>query len=97
MFGGTFLRDDLAAVTYQALAADLKDGSAYLLKSLVESGAVDAQAAQPITQKIETYRALLSASSDAMNGGLDTDFDMDMQMDLALSGTDSGEPLDEQM
>lgn len=32
-----------------------------------------------------------------MNGGLDTDFDMDMQMDLALSGTDSGEPLDEQM
>lgn len=97
MFGGTFLRDDLAAVTYQALAADLKDGSAYLLKSLVESGAVDARAAQPITQKIETYRALLSASSNAMNGGLDTDFDMDMQMDLALSGTDSGEPLDEQM
>ena len=37
-------------MTYQALAADLKDGSAYLLKSLVESGAVDAQAAQPITQ-----------------------------------------------
>ena len=25
-----FLRDDLAAVTYQALGADLKDGSTYL-------------------------------------------------------------------
>ena len=37
-----FLRDDLAAVTYQALGADLKDGSTYLLASLVESGAIDA-------------------------------------------------------
>ena len=44
-----FLRDDLAAVTYQALGADLKDGSTYLLASLVESGAIDAEAARPIT------------------------------------------------
>lgn len=48
-----FLRDDLAAVTYQALGADLKDGSTYLLASLVESGAIDAEAARPITEKIE--------------------------------------------
>lgn len=40
-----FLRDDLAAVTYQALGADLKDGSTYLLASLVESGRIDAEAA----------------------------------------------------
>ncbi len=52
-----FLRDDLAAVTYQALGADLKDGSTYLLASLVESGAIDAEAARPITEKIEAYRA----------------------------------------
>lgn len=57
-----FLRDDLAAVTYQALGADLKDGSTYLLASLVESGAIDAADARPITEKIEAYRALTAAS-----------------------------------
>lgn len=47
-----FLRDDLAAVTYQALGADLKDGSTYLLASLVESGAIDAEAAPgPLPRK----------------------------------------------
>lgn len=97
MFSGTFLRDDLAAVTYQALAADRKDGSTYLLKHLVETGAVDAEAAKPITEKIETYRALLAVSADAMGGGLDTDFTMNMGVDVDLSGMDSGMPLDEQM
>lgn len=97
MLGGTFLRDDLAAVTYQALAADLKDGSTYLLASLVKDGAVDAQAAKPITEKIETYRALLAASSDAMGGNLDADFTMKMQMDMGISGTAGGQTQDEQM
>ena len=64
MFSGTFLRDDLAAVTYQALGTDLKDGSTYLLKSLIDSGAVDAQAAAPMTEKIEAYRALQQASAE---------------------------------
>ena len=65
-----FLRDDLAAVTYQALGADLKDGSTYLLASLVESGAIDAEAARPITEKIEAYRAL-TAASQASSTGID--------------------------
>lgn len=68
-----FLRDDLAAVTYQALGADLKDGSTYLLASLVESGAIDAEAARPITEKIEAYRAL-TAASQASSTGIDADY-----------------------
>ena len=63
MLSGPFLRDDLAAVTYQALACDLADGSTYLLDSLIDSGAIDAKAAQPITEKIETYRTLAAASA----------------------------------
>lgn len=51
-YTGEFLRDDLAAVTYQALACDLADGSTYLLDSLIQDGAVDADAAKPITEKI---------------------------------------------
>ena len=62
---GKFLRDDLAAMTYQALGMDRKDGSTYLLASLIESGAVDAAAAKPMTDKIEAYRALQSSGSRA--------------------------------
>lgn len=90
MLGGTFLRDDLAAVTYQALGTDLKDGSTYLLDSLVDSGAVDAQAAKPITEKIETYRALMKASSATMSGNVDADFDMTMKLNMAMDATESG-------
>ena len=62
MFSGDFLRDDLAALTYQALAADMADGKTYLLDSLVTSGAIDAKAAQPMTDKITAYRAMESAT-----------------------------------
>ena len=79
-----FLRDDLAAVTYQALGADLKDGSTYLLASLVESGAIDAEAARPITEKIEAYRAL-TAASQASSTGIDADYTMNMPMIVPYS------------
>lgn len=83
MFPGDFLRDDLAAVTYQALGTDLKDGSTYLLKSLIDSGAVDAAAAAPMTEKIDAYRALQSASA-----GMDsTAMDMDITADVTMTYT----------
>ena len=82
MFPGTFLRDDLAAVTYQALGTDLKDGSTYLLKSLVDSGAVDAEAAAPMTEKIEAYRALQQASA-----GTDSSTAMDVDVTAAIDMT----------
>ena len=93
-FSGTFLRDDLAALTYQALAADLKDGSTYLLDSLVQSGAIDAEAAKPMTEKFENYRALLGATS-AMGSSIDTDFDMNMHMTATASGNAGGTPVSE--
>lgn len=84
MFPGTFLRDDLAAVTYQALGTDLKDGSTYLLKSLVDSGAVDAEAAAPMTEKIEAYRALQQASA-GMDGSTAMDVDVAASIDMSVA------------
>nr|WP_325212849.1 hypothetical protein [uncultured Oscillibacter sp.] len=92
-FTGTFLRDDLAAMTYQALGMDLKDGKTYLLKSLIESGAVDAAAAKPMTDKIEAYRALQASGAGAAQG-LDTTVDAKVAMSFSVKGTDGGTSLD---
>lgn len=86
-FTGTFLRDDLAAMTYQALGMDLKEGDTYLLASLIENGAVDAGAARPTTEKIEAYRALQASGQDAAKG-MDTDLDAKMTMGVNLKGSD---------
>ncbi|WP_325200722.1 hypothetical protein [Oscillibacter sp.] len=92
-FTGTFLRDDLAAMTYQALGMDLKDGKTYLLESLVESGAVDAEAAKPMTDKFEAYRAL-QTSGAAAGQGMDVNLDAKMAMSVQVKGTDGGTTLD---
>ena len=86
MFPGTFLRDDLAAVTYQALAADMADGKTYLLDSLVKSGAVDATAAQPMTGKIETYRAMMAATKTMDENAMDMDMDVKMDITMTAAG-----------
>ena len=88
MFPGEFLRDDLAAVTYQALATDRKDGEAYLLESLIDSGAIDAQAAAPMVEKIEAYRALLAASAE-MDGSASLDADVEADITAAYTGETS--------
>lgn len=82
MFSGDFLRDDLAALTYQALAADTADGKTYLLDSLVTSGAIDAKAAQPMTDKITAYRAMEAAMAGMDSNAMDVDIDMDMNMTM---------------
>ena len=86
IFAGDFLRDDLAALTYQGLAADLKDGSTYLLDSLVRSGAVDAEAAKPMTEKIEAYRAMTAAMNTVDSNAMDVDMDMRMDMTVTAEG-----------
>ena len=86
IFAGDFLRDDLAALTYQGLAADLKDGSTYLLDSLVKSGAVDAAAAKPMTEKIEAYRAMSAALNTVDANAMDVDMDMQMDMTITAEG-----------
>ena len=93
MFPGDFLRDDLAAVTYQALGTDLKDGSTYLLKSLIDSGAVDAQAAAPMTEKIEAYRALQQASADMESTAMDVDVTASIDMSVAQDGETVSMPM----
>lgn len=91
---GSFLRDDLAALTYQALACDLADGSTYLLDSLVKSGAIKSDAAKPIAEKIENLR-ILQSSSDIKN--MDVSFSMKMDIATAMKGKINGQPMDEQM
>ncbi len=86
MFAGDFLRDDLAALTYQGLATDLKDGSTYLLDSLVRSGAVDAEAAKPMTEKIDAYRAMTAAVNTMDDSAMDVDIDMQMDMTVTAEG-----------
>lgn len=89
MFGGDFLRDDLAAMTYQALAADTKGGKTYLLSQLIQDGAVDKTAAAPMTEKMELYRELC-----ASDGSLDANaLDMDLLMALDMTMTAQGETL----
>ena len=60
-----FSRGVMAAVTYQTLAADIKGSENNLLTGLVASGAIDAEAAQPMLDKltaVDTIAALESAS-----------------------------------
>ncbi len=54
-----FLRDDLAEMTYEALFTDKKGGETWLLQSLLDSGALDADAAAPLRAKMEQIRASL--------------------------------------
>lgn len=89
---GEFLRDDLAALTYQALATDLRDGSTYLLDSLIEKGAIKADAARDITAKIETYRAL-QAAGKKMGTGLAADITMDAAVTVSTDGTSGGQAI----
>ena len=86
MFPGDFLRDDLAALTYQALAADTADGKTYLLDSLVQSGAIDAKAAQPMTDKITAYRAMQAAMNSMDNKAMDVNMDTKMDMTMTSDG-----------
>ena len=94
VFTGKFLRDDLAALTYQALATDLKDGSTYLLDSLIKSGAIDASAAKVTTDKIEAYRSLQSVTMDTMGNALDTDIRMKANTTYSMKGQTGGQSLD---
>lgn len=88
LFPGEFLRDDLAALTYQALATDMADGMTYLLDSLISSGAIDKAAAKSMTEKMEAFRALngVSAPSDTDSIDLKTTCSIDMDITAVVDG-----------
>ena len=81
-FTGDFLRDDLVAISYQALATDVKGSQDYLLKTLVANGSVDATAAKATTDKIDTYETYLAQCGDWAK---ETAMDMDMAMKLNMA------------
>ena len=81
MLTGPFLRDDLAAVTYQALACDLADGSTYLLDSLIDSGAIDADF--DLAMKLDmTAKGLTEGQSAQEQVSMSMDMDGRIQMIL---------------
>ena len=98
-FAGDFLRDDLAAVTYQALACKLSDGSDTLIGSLIASGAIAAQAAKPITDKLTAYRELIASTGTALQDSLDADLSMkmDLVMDMTMPDPETGKAVTEQV
>lgn len=53
-----FLRDNMVAMSYTALAVTPKDADATLLAQLVEAGAVEADVAQPYLDRFDSYFAL---------------------------------------
>ena len=92
LFGDGFLRDDLAAVTLQALATDKKGGETYLLKSLIDSGAVDAAKAKALTEKIEAYRALMvRAAAIAKTDALSARLTGAVSLNVLSTGKEEGE------
>lgn len=69
----SFHRGVMSAVTYQTLAADVKGTDARLLSVLTETGAVDAEKAQPILElydKIDAAAALEAAAISLIDGGI---------------------------
>ena len=81
---GDFKRDDLVAVTYQALATQMKDGGGTLLEKLVKDGAVDEKAAQAMLDKFSLFAKL-----NELVGKTDT-MDADMKVTMTASTVESG-------
>lgn len=73
-----FLRDELVGLTYDALGADVKDGSTYLLASLVDAGAVEKTQAAELSKKLEAFRALCKASQSLDMTAADMDYTLEM-------------------
>ncbi len=80
LLAGTFTRDSLVAVSYQALATDVKETDGNLLSKLIEDGAIDADAAKSISTKLDAFDTINAASDE-----FDTSLDADMTMDLTMT------------
>ena len=83
--GDPFLRDNVAAMSYAALAAAPKSGETDLLTKLVADKAVDAAAAKPVESKFATLRELNQISAE-MNTQTAVDASAKMDMDMTAEG-----------
>lgn len=79
-----FLRDDVVAMSYTALATAPKTGEADLLTKLVDEGAITGDAAS-IQERFAAYRDYTAASA-AGSEETSASMRMDMNMDIAMDG-----------
>ncbi len=73
LYSGEFLRDDMTAVTYQALVTDVKDSTQTLVETLAESGAVTEAAAKELLDKaavVKELQALLGEDITALDADI---------------------------
>jgi LysM repeat protein len=87
-----FYRDQAAALSYQALATDLKDTETCLLESLVDQGAVSAELAQPLLDTISAYRSY-SAACAAWKDIRILDMTVDSTVEMQLPDSETTIPL----
>lgn len=62
--GDTFLRDDVVAISYRALAANLNNSSTCLLEKLISDGAISETSAATLLSKVKAYRDYCEAYYD---------------------------------
>ncbi|MBR6259203.1 MAG: hypothetical protein IKR21_03225 [Oscillospiraceae bacterium] len=79
LFDGEFLRDDMTAVTRQALVTDMKESDKTLIENLAESGAVTEDAAKELLDKSAAAKELQELMGSEITA-IDTDIKADMTM-----------------
>lgn len=67
LFAGPFLRDDLAAMTYQALGTNVKSGDTYLLAQLIANGAINTEAAHSLSEKMNVWNTFFNEMNFEVN------------------------------
>ncbi|MGO5115639.1 hypothetical protein ACTQ33_11540 [Candidatus Avoscillospira sp. LCP25S3_F1] len=79
-----FLRDDLAAMSYTALATKPKTGEEDLLTKLIAEGAIDKDSAQYCLSMFSTYRSYIAdmAKANANTQTMSADATVDLEMQL---------------
>lgn len=88
LFGnGSFLRDDVVAVSYLALAANVKNTEKTLLAKLCDDGAVNAAAAEKLLTLQKELREFNQLTASVKTGDLSA-MDMDMKLNLAFAGVE---------
>lgn len=84
----TFLRDNVAAMSFTALAMEPKTGETDLLTKLVKDGAVAQSDAEMCLSLFEDYRDYTADVISSNTNGEKLSADMKMTMDMQLSGMD---------
>lgn len=91
LHGGDFLRDDLVALTYQALATDRKDGKACLLDHLIQECDLNVEGGEQLVEKIRNYRAV-NASGKSFQEGISAKLDVNVAATLSTIAPGQTQP-----